>query len=112
MYVLAHETAHALCDTKKCKCGIGSNTHHNRDISEYHAFKFAGKWLLKNKCKDALCFYVERIAGHASTCCVDKVSSHTKACRKIMKLKLWEKMQEIRRIWRINLAGGRLWCIL
>lgn len=97
LYTLAHETGHALCDAKECKCGIGSDHHGDRTKSEYHAFKFCGEWLLKNKCKGALRYFVKSVGQLAVfNPQIDRpyLSAHTKACRKIKKLKLWEKCVE------------------
>jgi len=91
---LAHEIGHALCYSKKCKCmkdahEPGDHLGSNAILAEYHAIKFCLSWLLKNKQKEALAHEIELIKKDS----VNKFSAaHKGACKKIMKLKLWQKI--------------------
>jgi len=94
LYSLAHETGHALCDAKKCSCGMGSYNHSDRTMSEYHAMKFAAKWLFDHKCKGGLRVAIRSIERQAMFNTVfdsPRLSAHCKAARRLVKLKLWAK---------------------
>lgn len=87
--VLAHELGHALCDKNNCKCSPAMKTlPYTSSLVEYHANKFAFKWLLDNKCKQALKYGIELIREQSLWSNHDP---HGRAARCIMKLKLWQK---------------------
>ncbi len=85
---LAHEVGHALCETKHCSCEAGARkVRGTTTLSEYHAMKFASKWLLDNRCLDAMQNHISLIEAQASR----RPSPHRTGARRLMKLKLWEK---------------------
>jgi len=90
---LAHEVGHALCYKKGCKCmeyahELGTHISSKYTMTEYHANKFAIKFLLENKQKEALKDIIKVILEDSQ----DYFNgAHQKACKKIMKLKLWKK---------------------
>jgi Zn-dependent peptidase ImmA (M78 family) len=88
--ILAHEMGHALCDKNKCKCfsEIRKNMNGVSSLAEYHAHKFALKWLLDNGCKRALRYYIKTIRKLSKPPIIE---AYIKAAKRIMKLKLWQK---------------------
>lgn len=77
---LIHENTHAKCHAKNCKC------QNNKALSEYHAFRETLIQSLKEKDINALRLTIEQIEGLA-----EWTDYYGKACRKIMKLRLWQK---------------------
>ena len=80
--VLSHEVGHALCFEKDCKCFEG------RDIiqREFHAHKYALKFLLKYKQKKALKWMMKDIIERSHD-----NPFFEKPLKRLMKLKLWQK---------------------
>ena len=78
---LAHETGHALCDAKGCKC----MSPDQKTLCEYHAYKFLLKWLLGHRCKEAVrhaCDLIERVTSF------NNFPHHRAAAKRVVKLKL------------------------
>lgn len=85
---LAHEVGHALCGTNKCICEKEVwAVNGSAVLSEYHAMKFASKWLLDNRCLEAMRHHITLIESQSKDC----PSPHNNAARRLTKLKLWEK---------------------
>ena len=59
-------------------------------LSEYHAMKFASKWLLDNQCKEAMKNHVGLTEAQSR----DESGPHAEAAKRLVKLKLWEKCKK------------------
>lgn len=82
---LIHETGHALCDSKGCKC-MSNPDHTEREI---HANKFVLRQLMKYKLKKELKEEMERIEQQVIGNTIYVYYEH--AAKHTMKLKLWQK---------------------
>ncbi len=83
--VLAHEQQHALCHKTGCFCMLNKRYYYR----EHHAFK--AEILQCLHYKQALQWAVDDVRKRAvRPICLLSSGHHTKACRNLMKTKLWK----------------------
>lgn len=84
VFFLFHETGHAICSMKKCKC-LTSNVI----TAEYHAEKYA--------LEQTLLFDNSKLINNATNyilCNSTEKNKHGSAARRVMKTKVWSKIAE------------------